>query len=105
MSSDDIPLGNAVATEDGWTVEMFLPWSMMSMPEAPDGNRRMGFSVSRELGELHERWSWPALPFTQPKFLFTMAEKKPAGIKFAVAAGIKQKRCAQAAIVRTLTFF
>ena len=61
--------GNAVETEDGWTVEMFLPWSMMSMPEAPDGSRRMGFSVSRELGELHERWSWPALPFTQPKFL------------------------------------
>ena len=61
--------GNSKKVEDGWTVEMFLPWSMMSMPDAPTGKRQMGFSISRELGELHERWSWPALPFTQPKYL------------------------------------
>ena len=61
--------GEAVASEGGWTVEMFLPWAMMSMPEAPDGRRRMAFGIRRELGELHEQWTWPALPRTQPKFI------------------------------------
>jgi len=61
--------GSSKEVDNGWTVEMFLPWSMMSMPEAPTGKRQMGFSISRELGKLHERWSWPALPFTQPKYL------------------------------------
>ncbi len=60
--------GNAVETDTGYTTEMFLPWSMMAMPDAPDV-RKMGFYVSRQVGYLSERWSWPALPFTRSKFM------------------------------------
>ena len=45
--------GAAAQHQDGWTAEMFLPWSMMSMPEAPDGKRQMGYYISRALSLIH----------------------------------------------------
>jgi len=60
--------GNAVPTESGYSVEMFLPWSMMAMPEAPD-LRKMGFYVSRKVAYLDERWAWPALAYSKAKFM------------------------------------
>jgi len=60
--------GRTRATEDGYTTEMFLPWSMMSMPKA-HGERQMAFSVERRVASLDETWSFPALPTTQPQFL------------------------------------
>tara|TARA_Y100001934_G_scaffold51307_1_gene62665 strand:- start:1476 stop:4379 length:2904 start_codon:yes stop_codon:yes gene_type:complete len=56
-------------TEDGWTVEIFLPWVMLNMPESEDGMRQMRFLITRDIGKLQERWSWPVLPNTRPKFL------------------------------------
>lgn len=60
--------GNSVATEDGYTTEMFLPWSMMAMPDA-DQQRTMGFYTSRKVAFLDERWGWPSLPMTGSKFM------------------------------------
>ncbi len=59
--------GTAV-TDTGWSVEMFLPWSMMAMPEI-DGKRTMGFWVNRKLAIADERWSSPPLPFTGSRFM------------------------------------
>lgn len=61
-------LGDSVATEDGYATEMFLPWSMMAMPDT-EGKRRMGFYISRKVAYLDERWGWPALPMTASKFM------------------------------------
>ena len=56
--------------DNGWSVEMFLPWAMMNMPRSSEeGNRQIGILVVRDLGVINERWSWPALPGTQPKFI------------------------------------
>lgn len=55
--------------ENGWSVEVFLPWAMMNMPRSTNGVRRMNIHITRDLGVLNERWSWPALPMTRPKFL------------------------------------
>lgn len=60
--------GSAVETDDGYSSEMFLPWSMMSMPDAGD-IRNMRFSLSRRVAYLDEQWSWPALPQSKPKFM------------------------------------
>ncbi len=60
--------GCAAETDYGYSTEMFLPWSMMSMPEV-SGIRRMGFSVSRQVAYRDERWSWPALPTSKPRFM------------------------------------
>ena len=58
-------------TEDGWTVEMFLPWVMLNMPATTngDGERRMAVEFARFLARRNEVWSWPALPSTEPQFI------------------------------------
>ena len=60
--------GASAVTADGWSVEMFLPWSMMSMPQT-SGKRTLGFWVDRKVAHMDERYSWPVLPFTAPRFM------------------------------------
>ncbi|MEX0942636.1 MAG: DUF5916 domain-containing protein [Pseudomonadales bacterium] len=61
--------GASTMNEDGWTVEMFLPWAMLNMPRSDDGTRRMGVYFNRRLGALDQRWGMPNLPSTQPSFI------------------------------------
>ncbi|HCK60043.1 MAG TPA: hypothetical protein DHW11_02395 [Gemmatimonadetes bacterium] len=71
-------ISDTAVIEGGWSVEMFLPWSMMTMPVEVD-ERTMGFWVQRKVAYVDQRYGWPALPFTQPKFmsaLNTMAVPK-----------------------------
>lgn len=60
--------GRSQTTEFGWTAEMYIPWSTVSMPTAGE-IRRMGLYMSRKVAYLDERWGWPALPDTVPKFM------------------------------------
>lgn len=60
--------GSSAQTTNGYSTEMFLPWSMMSMPEGMDV-RKMAFSVSRKVAYLDEEWEWPALPSSKPRFM------------------------------------
>ena len=70
----DGPWRQATAlNDDGWSVEAFLPWSMMAMPEV-EGERVMGFWVTRKFAKADERWSSPALPFTGSRFMSAMGE-------------------------------
>ena len=63
--------GATSQTDAGWMAEMFLPWSMMSMPMSTD-ERRMGFYLLRTVSHLDETWMWPALPRTKSTFLSSM---------------------------------
>lgn len=60
--------GASTETERGWSAEFFIPWSAVAMPSGGDV-RNMGVYMSRKVAYLDERWGWPALPTTQPKFL------------------------------------
>lgn len=60
--------GRSRITENGYTTEMFLPWSMMSMPDT-QGVRTMALALERRVAHLDETWGWPPLPATQPQFL------------------------------------
>ena len=65
----DGPWDSATAElPDGWSAELFLPWSMMTMPPA-DGKRQMGFYASRRIAYSNERWGWPALPSSGARFM------------------------------------
>jgi uncharacterized protein DUF5916 len=65
----DGPWRRATAlTDRGWSMEAFLPWSMMAMPEIK-GKREMGFWVTRKFAMADERWSSPPLPFTGSRFM------------------------------------
>lgn len=57
------------ALEDGWSVEYFVPWSMMSLPKV-DGKRKIGVYFERQVAHLGaEAWSSPALPRTVNQYL------------------------------------
>jgi hypothetical protein len=81
LSGDwDAPWHGATAeTDRGWTAEMFLPWSAMSMP-ARARERRVGIYIERRVAHLDERWSWPALPETEPRFLSAFRPLLLAGV-------------------------
>ncbi len=60
---------------DGWSAELFLPWSMMTMPPA-DGERTMGFYARRRVAYIDERWGWPALPASGARFMSALQPMK-----------------------------
>ncbi len=65
--------------DNGWSAEMFLPWSMMTMPDTGQ-DRTFGFYVNRKVAYLDERWTWPALPFTSPAFMSVLAKMEAPGV-------------------------
>ncbi|MEE2783647.1 MAG: DUF5916 domain-containing protein [Pseudomonadota bacterium] len=78
----DGPWESATAElEDGWSAEIFLPWSMMTMPDSNDGNRNFGFYFSRKVAYLDERWTWPALAFRAPAFMSVLAQMQTPGVE------------------------
>lgn len=73
--------------DDGWSTELFLPWSMMAMPKNAD-KRKIGFWANRKVAYIDERWSTPALPFTNARFMSALGtlefENVEPGAQFAV---------------------
>jgi hypothetical protein len=63
--------GATQRTERGWVAEFYVPWSQMAMPKA-EGTRRIGIYVTRKVAHLDERWGWPGLTQTQPRFMSAM---------------------------------
>ncbi len=61
--------GRTQALDDGWSVEYFVPWSMMPLPQV-DEVRQIGIYLERQVGHLGgEAWSNPALPRTVNQYL------------------------------------
>ncbi|MEX1198010.1 MAG: DUF5916 domain-containing protein [Pseudohongiellaceae bacterium] len=62
--------GYTEVVEGGWTAEIFVPWSMMALPQSEsDGSRQIGVYFQRDVSHRNESWSWPALPDTNPEYL------------------------------------
>jgi hypothetical protein len=72
--------GDSAEHEEGWSAEFFIPWSMMSMPESPGTTRRMGFYLSRNVANINERWGYPALPPTKPRFMSALQQLEFEGV-------------------------
>ena len=66
-------------TKDGWSAELFLPWSMMAMPSG-GGDRLIRFWVDRKVAHIDERWSWPALPESSPRFMTALGNMEALGV-------------------------
>ena len=76
----DGPWDSATAElDDGWSLEAFLPWSMMTMPPG-DGERTMGMYTNRKVAYIDERWGWPALPFTGARFMSALQQMQLPGV-------------------------
>ena len=71
--------GATAETDRGWSAEYFIPWSQMAMPKE-DAIRRIGFYASRNVGHLNERWAWPALPNSLPRFMSALQPVELEGV-------------------------
>ena len=60
--------GATQKTDAGWSAEFFIPWGQMAMPKQ-QGTRRLAIYSSRKVAYLNERWGWPALPQSLPRFM------------------------------------
>ena len=72
--------GETAMMDNGWSVEMFLPWAMMSMPQTGP-ERVLGFWVDRKVAHMDERYSWPVLPFTAPRFMSALKPMAVADVR------------------------
>jgi hypothetical protein len=67
--------------EDGWSVEYFVPWSMMSLPQA-DSIRTMGLYFERQVGHMSgNAWSNPPLPQTVNEYISAFEKYEFSGIE------------------------
>ncbi len=60
--------GETQTLADGWSAELFIPWSILSMPES-DAQRRLAIFVARKVAYLDEFWGWPQLPLSGARFI------------------------------------
>jgi len=64
------------SSEDGdtWSAEMLIPWHIAPMQQATGNTRTIGISLDRVIGVTGERMSWPAVSFTEQRFLSVLAK-------------------------------
>ena len=58
-------------SEDGdtWSAEILLPWHIAPMQKADGDTRTIGLSLDRVIGATGERMSWPAISYTEQRFM------------------------------------
>jgi len=71
--------GASQQTDTGWSAEYFIPWGSVAMPKVGD-LRRIGFYMSRKVAYKEERWGWPALPSTAPRFMSVLQPLQLQGV-------------------------
>ena len=73
-------VGKTAVRDDGWSAEMYFPWSMMAMPDVP-GTRTVGFAATRQVSHKSERYQWPGHPYSSARFLSALNEMRVDGVK------------------------
>lgn len=59
--------------EQGWSVEMLIPWHTAPMRDGTDGQRTLKVFLARVIGSTGERMAWPQASFERPRFLSDFA--------------------------------
>ncbi|MCB1645638.1 MAG: hypothetical protein KDI36_09305 [Pseudomonadales bacterium] len=72
-------IGKSARRDDGWSIEMYLPWSMMNMPET-GAMRNIGFALSRQGSFINERYQWPGYPYSSARFVSALNQADVAGV-------------------------
>ena len=71
--------GASSETPTGWSGELHIPWGTVAMPNV-DGARRIWLYMSRKVAYVDERWGWPALPSTVPRFISALQSLSVDGV-------------------------
>ncbi|XOV89245.1 MAG: DUF5916 domain-containing protein [Pseudomonadota bacterium] len=72
-------IGRSAVRPDGWSVEMFLPWSMMNMPDT-GAVRNIGFAASRQISHSNERYQWPGYAYSSARFVSALNQADVEGV-------------------------
>jgi hypothetical protein len=72
-------IGETAVTATGWSAELFIPWSIMTMPSNP-GERTFSFWINRKVAHVDERYGWPALPFSSARFMSALQPMQVDGV-------------------------
>ncbi len=75
FSSDWDGLWRHAVSEDeqGWSVELLIPWHTAPMRDGKDGQRTLKMFLARVIGSTGERMAWPVASFERPRFLSDFA--------------------------------
>ncbi|WP_133478236.1 DUF5916 domain-containing protein [Cognatilysobacter segetis] len=61
---------HAVTEDDaGWSAEILVPWYIAPMQQTASDTRRIKVQLDRVVGVTGERMSWPAVSYTEPRYL------------------------------------
>jgi hypothetical protein len=55
--------------ENGWSAEILIPWHIAPMRSSRDETRTIGIALDRVIGDSNERMAWPAISFTEQRYL------------------------------------
>ena len=66
--------------DDGWSAELFLPWSMVDLPRT-DGPRNIGFSITRQVAHADQRYQWPGHPYASSRFVTALNLMEISGVQ------------------------
>lgn len=55
--------------EQGWSAEMLIPWHIAPMRQDGAGTRTLGVQLDRVIASTGERISWPAVHYTEARYL------------------------------------
>ncbi len=72
-------IGKSAETGNGWSMEMFLPWSMVNLADEDDA-RNIGFAVSRQVSHANERYQWPGHSYSSPQFVTALNSMRVSGV-------------------------
>ena len=61
-------LAKTASNADGWSTELYFPWSMLALPDSP-AQREIGFAFSRIVSYSNERYQWPGHSQSSPQFV------------------------------------
>ncbi|MFP6815535.1 MAG: DUF5916 domain-containing protein [Pseudomonadales bacterium] len=66
--------------DEGWSAELFLPWSMVDLPRT-NGPRKIGFAITRGVAHADERYQWPGYPYSSSRFVTALNLMEISGVQ------------------------
>ena len=64
----------------GWSAELMLPWSMLSLPRT-QGERTLGFAAARHVTHTNQRYQWPGHSYSSARFVTALNSMQVAGVE------------------------
>jgi hypothetical protein len=73
-------IGKSARFDGGWSMEMLLSWSILSLPKT-EGPRKIGFAVQRQVSHSKQTYQWPGYPNTSAQFVTALNTMEVTGVQ------------------------